>query len=217
MSRKLLMNNYSENGLSPVMDGLICWLDGRDGRNGDTVWKDRSGNGNDFEVTNCQWGETSLKTHTTSSYFNLEKLLINRNDDFCLDIYFKQSINQVGKLRVINANSESAWGNGSSIFIENDNKIFYYESIVFNKIVEFGSINYISILRLNNEITIYFNGVKYKTNRNANHSINVLGNGNWNNSIMLGDYYSIRLYSKSLTEEEIQQNYLYEQSIKRGE
>ena len=126
MSRKLLMNNYSENGLSPVMDGLICWLDGRDGRNGDTVWKDRSGNGNDFEVTNCQWGETSLKTHTTSSYFNLEKLLINRNDDFCLDIYFKQSINQVGNLRVINANSESVWVDGSSIFIENDNKIFYY-------------------------------------------------------------------------------------------
>lgn len=31
MSKKLLMNHASNNGLLPIMDGLICWLDGSDG------------------------------------------------------------------------------------------------------------------------------------------------------------------------------------------
>ena len=35
-----MMNNYSENGLMPVMDGLVCWLDGRD-YNGENTVKDR--------------------------------------------------------------------------------------------------------------------------------------------------------------------------------
>lgn len=69
MPKKLMMNNYSENGLIPVMDGLICWLDGRDGKGTDTIWKDRSKNGNDFELNGFTftgdngWTGRNLKTN----------------------------------------------------------------------------------------------------------------------------------------------------------
>lgn len=46
MNKKLLINNHSKDKLLPIMDGLICWLDARDIENGNTVWVDRSGNGN---------------------------------------------------------------------------------------------------------------------------------------------------------------------------
>lgn len=45
-----MMNNQSENGLSPVRDGLICWLDGRDGKGRETIWRDKTENNNDFEL-----------------------------------------------------------------------------------------------------------------------------------------------------------------------
>lgn len=35
-----------------LKDGLICLLDGRTGNNNDTIWKDLSGNGNDFVLQN---------------------------------------------------------------------------------------------------------------------------------------------------------------------
>lgn len=36
----------------PIMDGLLCWLDGRDYVNGSTEWNDRSGKGNHGRLSN---------------------------------------------------------------------------------------------------------------------------------------------------------------------
>ena len=44
--------NWSSSGSEPIMDGLVCWLDGRDYVNGSTTWNDRSGTGNHGTLSN---------------------------------------------------------------------------------------------------------------------------------------------------------------------
>ena len=36
----------------PIMNGLVCWLDGRDYVSGSTTWNDRSGLGNHGTLSN---------------------------------------------------------------------------------------------------------------------------------------------------------------------
>ena len=59
-----MMNNYSENGMLPIMDGLICWLDARDLKEWDIIWKDRTGR---YEFT--IYGENLIE----NGYFIFDK------------------------------------------------------------------------------------------------------------------------------------------------
>ena len=72
MSKKLLMNNYVSNGLMPVMDGLICWLDARD-YDGTNVLRDRSGNSNDFIIN----GAITLENDFLKMISNKQNYLYN--------------------------------------------------------------------------------------------------------------------------------------------
>lgn len=218
MPKKLLMNNYSENGLMPVMDGLICWLDGRDGKTGDTIWKDRSGNGNDATVTNCEWTGKALKTTSDLSAFLVSKEMIDGDDTpFTLEIYFSRyATDRPGRAEnVIMANSAKQWWDSTSIYFQGS-MLFYdtgRNTLVTNS--EFNKAYQVTIAKYHaNSRKAFVNG-KF-IGMTVRYSDGIAFFGNYDSTKMKGNYYSIRLYNRVLTEEEIQQNYLYEQSIERG-
>lgn len=223
MSRKLLMNNYSENGLSPVMDGLICWLDGRDGRNGDTVWKDRSGNGNNAIFIN------------NKTIFNGGKLTLN-GDNYA-DLPF-------GNNEDINKYSICAYVSKSTTYEFNDMVVAHdlntgtrkYLSLQYprprigyattyyagNISININKLNYL-VFNIGQQASLYINN-------ELSTSVNIVENTISKSNLIIGaerrdiqscwlkgNIASILIYNRALTEEEVQQNYLYEQSIKRGE
>ena len=77
----------------PVTDGLICWLDGRDGENGDNIWRDRSGNGNDGILYNFD----------ESSFHN--GYLVSKNVINYIELFKNISIND--KTFIINTEVDS--------------------------------------------------------------------------------------------------------------
>lgn len=219
MTKKLLMNNYSENGLMPVMDGLICWLDGRDGEFGDTVWKDRSGNGNDATVTNCVWTGKALKTTSDLSEFLVSKEMISGdNDPYTLEVYFSRYATDRPNVaeNVIMANSVKEWGYSTSLYIRG-NKLFYdvgNQTLVDNS--EFNKPYQVAISKVHLTSRKSFVDGNFIQEANGFVVKEISFFGNWGTEKIKGYYYSIRLYNRVLTEEEVKQNYLYEQSIERG-
>lgn len=218
MSKKLLMNNYSENGLMPVMDGLVCWLDGRDGQNGNTVWKDRSRKGNDAELTNCTWTESALRVFSDSDDFLVNKPLIN-NESFTLEVYFSRIMSERPSAaeKVVSTNTTKTWGGSTAIYIRGNNLFYDAGNNTLNLQFKYNKPCHIAIVNDINKKnrTVYVDGKLVKTSRDTiNYVISFLGN--WGNEHMRGDIYSVRLYNRTLTTEEVQQNYLYEQSIERG-
>lgn len=217
MSRKLMMNNVKSNGLYPVTDGLICWLDGRDGSGTQTTWIDRSGNSNDAIITNCMWTGKALRVNNNSDSFLVNKLLISSDfSPFTLEINFKNITAKPGIVdNIIMANSTKSWGYSSSIY-KNNQRLFLdvgnsniSNSFELNKSYQVGVIKYNNASRkplLDGTILEYPNSI-------GTDGISFLGNFDTNH--MIGDYHSIRLYNRILTQEEITQNYNYEQSITR--
>lgn len=222
MSRKLLMNNYSENGLMPVTDGLICWLDGRDYRNGETIWRDRSGNDNNADVTNCQGTGFSLRTTDNTSEFLVSRTLINNtNKPYTLEVYFKVNDRPLGSNEnIILANSTKVWSLSTSLYLNISKRLFYdngNNTILTADNFEINNPYFISITKKSLQSReCFLNGISVDINDTfITNGINFLGN--CDDLKIKGDYYSIKLYNHVLSEEEIMQNYQYEQSIQRGE
>lgn len=216
MSKKLLMNNYSENGLMPVMDGLVCWLDGRDGKIGDTIWKDRSGNGSDAEIIGCEWTGFSLKINNNSDQFLVSKTLIDDNNKpYTLEVYFKRNFTTRGATNVILANTSKQWYGSTSIYIDVNRLYFDMGNQTLTADYTNNKPYQVAITK-SNQVSRkgFLNGEFVNEHSRTTYTISFLGN--WDDNKMMGEYYSIRLYNRALTEEEIKQNYLYEQSIERS-
>lgn len=228
MSRNLLMNNLPENGggVMPVTNGLICWLDGRDGKNQDTVWRDRSRNGNDFELRGFTfsgddgWTGNNLKV-------NFNQVAIKENfslpEEYTIEVdLFIDSLN-------IYQSTFFYFGDG-------DTSGSWRECCVRQS-----SLNHIEIMHSSISHTVNVNLKRY--------SLTIMGKGKVtylyihnnvqlnevaiNNAIsdLTANFYlgcgcnfhryckarfnSVRVYNRILTEEEIKHNYEYEQLIQR--
>lgn len=241
MGKKLMMNNinnYSENGLLPVTDGLVCWLDGRDysGTNSvkDRIKKKMFTCNNIINKKNAFVYDKSDSTIFTE--FNSDENMYNLfNSDFTLCFVDKLDIAIVA----INTATHSAYPrlihfndfSGNSPYQlsyngERNNMTIHDSNIVDNNIFKKININNnlskksIVIVKRKNTISAYLNGNKYETTSISNNNINLerltLGNTYLANRAYYGNIYSFMAYNKALTAEEIQQNYLYEQQIQRG-
>lgn len=229
----LLEDDYSEKGLMPVMDGLVCWLDGRDGSGTERLWKDRSGNGNDctlhknmeFSNTNGWTGNSLLVDGKSCSYGELHTMKNMAGNNWTFELKFNNEKYNIGLLSNMNSYRKTGFSvfHYNNIGFEIRNKQSESKQFPF----EFINNNTVTItISENGEVKLYKNGVylftaQYDMLSNGNFPYNAGGwcVGTYGNSSygMRGEIFSLRIYNRVLKEKEVQQNYEYEQTIKRGE
>lgn len=225
VSKKLMMNNYSENGMLPVMDGLICWLDGRDYVDGESLWKDRSGNKKNATLSDI----TGIKKNS-SLYFkgfgNIENPTYDLNE-YTIELNFKNL--HTGYWCGLWGNFDGSGGN--SVILNSKNKIGGYPYNVHNGWSTFTPTDEYTLTCVykNNVIDFYVDTVwanKMENIQTSKADFLVICGRKPNNTTTttttssdnrLNEWRSFKIYNRALTEEEIQHNYLYEQSIERGE
>lgn len=225
MPKKLLMNNYSENGLMPVMDGLICWLDGRDGKGRDTIWVDRSKNGNDFTLNGFTFtadnGWTGRNLKTNLHEYAISKISLPTEYTIEVDLFADgvEDKKQSTFFYFGDGNTSGRWrecifrGGWSAYEIVNANRSNYipYEFRRYK----------LTFMGKSNKIYLYIDGPKIyeEINNNVISGLTAnfyLGCSESIHRFSQARFNSVKIYNRVLTEEEMQQNYLYEQSIERG-
>ena len=239
MSKKLLMNKFSVNGLSPVQDGLVCWLDAFDLTSFEinSVWIDRTNNGNNGNVT-------TLETFTSLSNGILYAKgvvdipnPIKGLNAFTIEIgYQDMQTGYWSGLCGFYSGSTSTGYNGISIHqTGNTFGMFPFYLTPPNKDGFKGGKNYVTFIFNSSNITAYHNGemlTSFNTKTNYDKEIlpsqsnylcfmsrkpnSVDENTTGGTDSRLNKWYYIRMYNRLLTEEEILNNYNYEMTLGRG-
>ena len=201
-----------------ITDGLILHYyainnTGDGHSNTATTWKDLSGNGNDGIVTGGIWEENYLKFISSN-----ESNGVKTKNNFPID--FNNTFNIVFELSNV-SNVEALLGerttntNGMMIFnYSNSNKlsldtigsgtrINVYDRLLANTRYD------ISVAFENTTVKTYVNGELGSTmsfkDGNINFPLTIFTAGNRSNS--LGNVYSVKVYNRALTQEEIENNY----------
>lgn len=209
-----------------IQDGLVLYLDGVKNTvdtHDDTakVWIDKTGNGNNGTLSNCGWEETGLYFHgLNSSYVNLgeinyeymtaeirvdiDRVFTAKGDDYffcnCENGGFYFCVNSLGIIE-------------AGIYI---NKTYHY---VTGSSTSKNKINYYSFTYDGLELILYENGIPVDkleiegiiTSPSSGTPLTLGGNpnakGEITDSYFKGTIYSVRLYDRALTKEEIKNNY----------
>lgn len=223
MSKKLLMNNYVSNGLMPVMDGLICWLDARD-YDGTNVLRDRSGNGNDFIIN----GAITLENDFLKMISNKQNYLYN--DQLPLD--WNSTTVQMRVANVVATDcyvfSSGGW-NGFNLRYGQIGKTMLLNKYAGRWYIRTGnwdlSTSDVTITTYLNAENLFLRGDgindiisttdKFESSISSNISIGTTSGerGRYLVNMLFG---SILIYNRILTEEEMQRNEKYLKSIRRG-
>ncbi len=229
------------SGNDPIMENLICWLDGRDGSGNQTTWEDRTSYNNDmilngFDFNSASgWTGTGLKFDGVNDYCiaatpNTINGYGTNNPDFitvCLNV----TINAVNKSQQDLLDVCS--GNKGRFLLLQDNNISYQSASLFKTgvIAEVGKTydlvyTYRSNIHVTTDIqrtSIYVNGeMKYENKQDVHKKFPseyfnfIVGSENGTTAFANMVVNSIKIYDGELTEEQIQHNYQYENSIDRG-
>ena len=210
----------------PIMDGLVCWLDGRDYDNGSNTWNDRSGLGNHGTLSN-----TNGVSSNSGVLFNGQVLVNNVTKnltDYTIMIHFKLITNSFWNGIFGNTSGSG----GVSIFNATKDKIGLYT----------GSINTSQVYTPNSEkiVTIIIRNTEGRWNVYANkissplitQSVRVTDADYMNlccrkpnnpdanttdfKDSQQNEWYSFKFYNRVLTEDEIKHNLAYEEEIGRN-
>lgn len=223
MTRKLLMNNYVKNGLMPVTDGLIGWYDARYRNSDDTYLIDRSNNGNHiscFNNNNIISNDFIVVNHT--AYSNQLDYTNYINGEVTI-LYYVDCI-VTGRLLCMSGHYETNLAWWISPTVDDTINVWYKNNQYINcsnlkTRIPIGK-NMIGLSISAMKIKVYLNGVLiYDATTVINLKelkLGLFGISGYPNNINY-KYYSSYVYNRVLTDEEIMQNYQYEQSIKRGE
>ena len=210
----------------PVKDGLIAWLDGRDGGYENYIWKDRSGNGNDIDMTPLQdyidWDGSSyiLKPGSQNLFSSAIESTFQEGCTIEMNIEADFSIGSAtfldgtyGIKTVFTPLSEvnPSLGTGS-LYLLSENG----EDILIKDKISRGQ--YTITLTLNNsESKVYIDGVDVEIdNSSFVYTDNIslcLGSSLGNEEHIKIN--SIKVYDKYLSSAEVYGNFNYEKSIKR--
>ena len=210
----------------PIMDGLVCWLDGRDYVSGSTTWNDRSGLGNHGTLSN-----TNGASSNSGVLFNGQVLVNNVTKNltnYTIMIHFKLTTTSFwsgifgntsgsGGISIIN-NSASLIGiyNGTinklNNYTQNSEKIV---SIII-RYTEGSSkvyVNNISSPIISQPVNVtdadYMNLCSRKPNNPEPNNTGYLDS-------QKNEWYSFKFYNRVLTEDEIKHNLGYEEEIGRN-
>lgn len=202
-----------------VKDGLILHYDAIDntgsGHNATTTtWKDLSGNNNDATITGGTWENNHLKIATS----NRDTNGIKTNNNF--PINFTNTFNIVFQY-TSDENVQPIFGSRSSTtngfmlfnYVSNDGLALDTNgSNTRTKLTDRLKINTIYNLTLttsNNVAKIYINGELINTvnitGTDLNLPLTIFSSNAQDNSV--GNVYSVKVYNRELTEQEIKQNY----------
>lgn len=238
MSKKLLLNSFSggsSEGLTPVQNGLVCWLDAFDLSSNysiNTVWTDRSGNNNDGVVTTLfEFGSVG------NGVLNAKSLVNIPNPTKELSEYTVE----VGYEDVMLRYWCGLWGNtgalstGTSCYISGDSCVSFYPTVISSSINEdlHGGKQYITVTISSTNVKMFRNGLLFYTYdftdskkiipSTANNFIFMARKSNNPNDttdtgadMLKNNWYFLRIYNRILTEEEVSNNYNYELSLERG-
>ena len=209
----------------PIMDGLVCWLDGRDYVSRSTTWNDRSGLGNHGRLNN-----TNGVSSNSGVLFGGQVLVNNVTKnltDYTIMIHFKL---------LTTAFWSGIFGNtsgngGSSIVNGAADTIILYGSFEKKAKYTLNSENIVSIIIRYTEgkWNVYVNNISSPT---ITLSVNVTDADYMNlccrkpnkpttNNTGAADsrqneWYSFKFYNRVLTEDEIKHNLAYEEEIGRN-
>lgn len=231
MSKKLMLNKYSANGLMPVTDGLICWLDGKDYKGGGIV-KDRI-NKKEFTVNNVtnKNGAFLYNQSDSTIFTNFSQ------NDYMYDLFksdftmcFEEQASVIsGYPRLITTGTYSVNSPYQLLYQPELQCMHFYNNKIsafkcFTNINICNNFNKKSIVvtKSGNNISFYLDNIKYENiveEKDTNLILDrlTIGNTYLGHRTYSGYIYSFMAYNRALTKEEIQQNYLYEQSIQRGD
>lgn len=242
MSKKLLMNNRSDSGLSPTQNGLVCWLDAFDLTEFDynTTWLDRTNNNNNATVCYDSTvvesvGNGILHAKTAVNIPNPTKGLSQYTVEIGYeDISAKYWLGLWGNT----SESSSTYYKGVSIYQEKK-LIGGYPFTFYStpKDVIEGGKNYVTTTLNSNQLTVYHNGVKLYTINTTNQTPpkemlpseanyfcfmarkpnDATAESDTGADMISSKWYFLRIYNRVLTQEEILANYNYELSLTRGE
>lgn len=208
-----------EKPLDIVRNGLVCWLDGCDGKGTETTWVDRSGNGNNATVVNSNFDSNSGWTGKGIKFDGIDDKVglygnIQTSSEASLCFYLSSETSQSQKEKMI------CYGAGyldNYIYINNTHfgvKIFGRsitdEGTRFE--IPKGILEvYLCFVKESNKIHLYANGVLVRTVILQNLTEIATGITTLQNGL----FFDYVFYPRALTESEIQYNYKYEQSIDR--
>ena len=211
-------NNYVGNGLVLLLDGI---KNTRNGHSTNTsIWEDLSGNNYDYTLNNIQINDNNIYFKGTNNSYALRKE--NLSEIFGNTLYDDRTIEIVVK----DTSDSHIWicGNSSSrkaIGIYGERLTV---SIPPDYVSTFSLKN--SVLKVNNysilhkkegEICAYQNNEQLVNTNNLNcwtHSgeVSYIGNRSTNVTPLNGEIYSIRVYNRILTQEEINHNYMVDKA-----
>ena len=210
----------------PIMDGLVCWLDGRDYESGSTTWNDRSGLGNHGTLSN-----TNGVSSNSGILFNGQVLVNNVTKnltDYTIMIHFKLTTPSFwsgifgntsgsGGVSLYNPTKERIGVYGSSInnsnmYTPNSEKIVSI-IIKYTKGKWFVYANEISAPIIAQSVRVtdadYMNLCCRKPN-------NPSANDTGYKDSQQNEWYSFKFYNRVLTEDEIKHNLAYEEENGRN-
>ena len=227
LSEAEIKKNYSadikrfgeEPEISYVKDGLILHYDainntGNGHSNTTTTWTDLSGNGSDATVTGGMWSDNYVR-FTTSNNSNGIKTKSNFPINFSsktFNIVF--NLSQVSTVEAL-FGARTSTSNGFMLFNYNVDNAFELDTIGGQTRVKLGNRlsanrNYNLTVTFDNGIVkLYIDGALISTTSYTTGTINfpltVFTAGTRSNS--LGNVYSVKVYDRALTEDEVLQNY----------
>ena len=210
-----------------ITENLILHYDGinntGDGHSSSaTTWKDLSGNNRDGTLNGCTWGNDCITLNGKTDGIFLDNQLIDLlKDDHTIEfcIYYadgKRSI-FIGNYDTEAHNAEYWRETGHQFRTWWDNGAIYSPwTQVFLNTAEMQTVT-IKLEKESNKIDVYKNGQLMETRTNARYgSYNYdwtkvwIGRDNFNSSTrgLNGRIYSVRVYDRTLNDNEIQSNYL---------
>lgn len=234
--------SYYNSTMMPIMDGLICWLDGFDlpvtvnnKLTNDTVWENKVEGGEDAIIRTIVGNEVEgvengyFRTNG-NGYVILPSFMAN--DDDGISAFVDGKINKrpsiKGTEKFLTLGFSPSWQNWFSIFYGESvfGQVRTFESKTIGGLL--GDINTATFPML---IKIGANTSKAKNYSNnsvlkytSNTKYNQIFNNNFLNadnptSLHTGDisYGLVLIYNRELTEEEMLHNHMYSLSIERGE
>ena len=210
----------------PIMDGLVCWLDGRDYVSGSNTWNDRSGLGNHGTLSN-----TNGVSSNSGVLFKGQVLVNNVTKnltDYTIMIHFKLTTTSFwsgifgntsgsGGVSIFNPTKERIGVYGGSIsdshtYAPNSEKII---SIIIRytegKWIVYANEISTPIIAQSVRVTDadYMNLCSRKPNNPEPNNTGYLDS-------QQNEWYSFKFYNRVLTEDEIKHNLAYEEEIGRN-
>ncbi|MGL4947836.1 MAG: LamG-like jellyroll fold domain-containing protein [Mycoplasma sp.] len=220
---------YEEDVIPEVVaqDGLICWLDGRDGYEDDRVWIDRTGNGNNVDLIGFNAG--GMWTGASLRFDGKSRCVADKNKRFNLP---NITMSTTFKMNRTNSNMDissfdEVAGSGVVIFSQSPKLAFVRgdSSAAIDKNKYEDMFSEVTVVGNGENWKVYFDGQMVKDMNlkdkagvvNAFLSLGSLRDLTSGRTYFNGDIYSIKIYDRPLTGKEVEGNWKYEKAINRDE